>query len=84
MNLFLKLAQVALASLKHNKLRSALTILGVIIGVAAVIVMVGIGEGAKRRVARDIQGLGTNLLVVRPEFSSKGPVRSAAVDGAPR
>ena len=78
MKLQWQLSKVAFASLRHNKLRSALTILGVIIGVAAVIIMVGIGEGAKQRVARDIQGLGTNLLVVRPEFG-KGAVRAAAV-----
>ena len=79
MKLFAALARVALQSLAYNKLRSALTILGVVIGVAAVIVMVGIGEGAKARVARDIQGLGTNLLVIRPEFDRKGPVRASAV-----
>jgi putative ABC transport system permease protein len=53
--------------------------LGVIIGVSAVIVMVSIGEGAKARVAENIKGLGTNLLVVRPGFDKKGPVRQTSV-----
>jgi putative ABC transport system permease protein len=79
MNLFGTLTREGLQSLSYNKLRSALTILGVIIGVGAVIVMVSIGEGAKRKVARNIQGLGTNLLVIRPELDRKGPVRAAAV-----
>jgi putative ABC transport system permease protein len=74
--LYVQLARVALQSLKSNKLRSALTMLGVVIGVGAVIVMVSIGEGARERVSRDIQGLGTNLLVVLPGFDRKGPVRA--------
>jgi putative ABC transport system permease protein len=76
MKLFVQLARVALQSLKSNKLRSALTMLGIVIGVGAVIVMVSIGEGAKNRVSRDIKGLGTNLLVVLPGFDRKGPVRA--------
>ncbi len=77
--LFTQLARVALASLAQKKLRSGLTMLGVIIGVSAVIVMVSIGEGAQRRVAENIKGLGTNLLVVRPGFDKKGPVRQSSV-----
>ena len=74
-----QLARIALQSLAQRKTRTALTMLGVIIGVGAVIVMISIGEGAKQTVSRSIKGLGTNLLVVRPGFSRRGPVRSASV-----
>jgi len=54
----------ALESLSSNKLRSALTILGIVIGVAAVIAMVSIGRGAQNTITDSIQGIGTNLLFV--------------------
>jgi putative ABC transport system permease protein len=57
----------ALESLSSNKLRSALTILGIVIGVAAVIAMISIGRGAENTITGSIQGIGTNLLFV---FSS--------------
>jgi putative ABC transport system permease protein len=57
----------ALESLSANKLRSALTILGIVIGVAAVIAMISIGRGAENTITGSIQGIGTNLLFV---FSS--------------
>ena len=56
--------RVALGALFRNKLRSFLTVLGVVIGVGAVIAMVSIGEGAKARVAASFQKIGTNMLVV--------------------
>ena len=56
----------ALAALQANKIRSVLTMLGVIIGVAAVIAMVAIGEGAKARVEQAFASMGTNLLIVMP------------------
>ena len=49
--------QAALASLRANKLRTGLTTLGIIIGVAAVIAMVGVGKGAEKRIQEAIQGL---------------------------
>lgn len=58
--------RVALDALRANRLRSGLTMLGVIIGVAAVVVLVAIGTGAKREVERQVEGLGSNLLVVVP------------------
>jgi putative ABC transport system permease protein len=79
MQLLIKLFQVALKSLASHKLRSSLTMLGVIIGVGAVIVMLSIGEGAKRRVSQNIKSLGTNLLIVRPGFAQRGPVRASSV-----
>ncbi len=54
----------ALESLSANKLRSGLTILGIVIGVAAVIAMVSIGRGAQNTITGSIQGIGTNLLFV--------------------
>ena len=79
MRLFASLTGVALRSLASHKMRSALTMLGVIIGVGAVIVMLAIGEGAKRKVSKNITSLGTNLLVIRPGFNRRGPVRSGSV-----
>jgi len=80
MKLILQLSMIALRSLVQQKVRTSLTMLGVIIGVGAVIVMVGIGEGAKRRIEGQIKGLGTNLLIVRPGMSRRGPVRSSNVE----
>lgn len=57
---------VALRAIRANKLRSVLTCLGIIIGVAAVIAMVGLGEGAQKAVQEQIAAMGTNLLHVRP------------------
>ncbi|MBU0600578.1 ABC transporter permease, partial [bacterium] len=55
-----------LNGLAANKLRSGLTMLGIIIGVAAVIAMVSIGEGAKQAITKRIESMGSNLLMVRP------------------
>ncbi len=59
----------------RNKLRSGLTMLGVFIGVAALIAMVAVGQGANEAVAQQIQSLGTNLLVVLPGASNSGGMR---------
>ena len=58
--------RVALEAVRSNKLRSFLTALGIIIGIAAVIAMVALGEGAQRMVQERLQGLGINVLTVRP------------------
>ena len=68
----LAIAKVATRALMRNKLRSFLTTLGVIIGVAAVIAMVAIGEGARRRVEQAFEGMGTNLLIVAPGSATSG------------
>jgi putative ABC transport system permease protein len=60
------LLRVALRSLRRNKLRTFLTMLGIIIGVAAVIAMLAVGEGARRSVEASIAGLGTNVINVYP------------------
>ncbi len=57
-------ARIAVGALRVNKLRSALTMLGIIIGVGAVIAMVAVGAGAQARVAEQIQSLGSNLMII--------------------
>jgi putative ABC transport system permease protein len=73
--LALEIVLVALAAIRANALRSFLTTLGIIIGVAAVIAMVALGEGAQRRVQDQIQRIGTNVLTVRPGAQQFGGVR---------
>jgi putative ABC transport system permease protein len=58
--------RVALDALRANRLRSLLTMLGVVIGVAAVVALVAIGTGAKKQVEAQVEGLGSNLLIVVP------------------
>ena len=67
--------RVALRALVRNKMRSFLTILGIIIGVGAVIAMVAIGEGAKARVEESFASMGSNLLIVLPGSTSAGGAR---------
>jgi macrolide transport system ATP-binding/permease protein len=68
----------AVQAIGRNKLRSALTMLGVFIGVAALIAMVAVGQGANAAVREQIESLGTNLLVVVPGATTSGGVRSGA------
>jgi len=68
----------ALAALRANKGRSVLTTLGIIIGVAAVIAIVALGQGASASVSSQLQGLGTNLLTIMPGSSSSGGARTGA------
>ena len=67
----------ALQSLVVNKLRSALTMLGVIIGVAAVIAMVSVGNGASQSVQNTILNLGSNLVTVQPQFGNDNGLKGA-------
>ena len=67
--------RIALRALARNKLRSFLTMLGIIIGVGAVIAMVAIGEGAKATIRSQIASLGTNVLIVLPGTTTQGGVR---------
>jgi putative ABC transport system permease protein len=67
---------VALRALQRNKLRSSLTALGVIIGVAAVVAMVAVGNGAQARIEKQVASLGQNLLVVFAGSSRAGGVRA--------
>ncbi len=66
--------KIALNSLKVNKMRSALTSLGIIIGVAAVIVMLAIGEGANKQVQANMESMGSNLLTIRSATAKTGGV----------
>lgn len=63
---------MAIKNLRSNLIRSLLTMLGVIIGVASVIVMVALGEGAKQQITSSITAMGSNLLMVYPNFSGRG------------
>jgi len=70
--------RLALQAIRRNPLRSSLTVLGIVIGVAAVIAMVTIGAGATAKVTADLAKLGPNLLLVRPGQSFSGGARSDA------
>jgi putative ABC transport system permease protein len=74
--LFWMIVKVAFKSLMANKLRSMLAMLGIIIGVAAVIAMLAIGTGAKQQVLDRISAMGTNLLIVRPSQRGTAGVMS--------
>jgi len=69
------LLRVAIRALAVNKLRSALTMLGIIIGVGAVIVMIAVGGGAQARVEEQIRSLGSNLLLILSGATTSGGVR---------
>jgi len=69
------LLRVAMRALAVNKLRSALTMLGIIIGVAAVIVMIAVGAGAQARVEEQIRSLGANILLLLSGATTSGGVR---------
>ncbi len=75
---FLESIRVSLRSIRTNKLRSFLTMLGIIIGVSAVIAMVAIGEGASANVTSQINGLGSNLLIVSPGQAKQGGISLGA------
>ncbi len=75
-----KITQIAFRGISANKMRSFLTMLGIIIGVAAVIAMISVGEGAKKQVTESIQRFGTNLLRVRPGAARLGHVRTGSVE----
>ena len=65
-------------SLSANKVRSSLTILGIVIGIASVITMVSIGQGAQASIANSIQSIGSNLIIVRPGAQRTGGVSGGA------
>ncbi|MFN9031813.1 MAG: ABC transporter permease [Betaproteobacteria bacterium] len=71
----LAVLRIALKALRVNKLRSALTMLGMIIGVAAVIAMIAIGSGAQERVRQQIKNLGSNLILIFPGSTTASGVR---------
>ncbi len=75
---FFDSVMLALRGILANKLRSALTMLGIVIGVAAVIALVSIGQGAQATIAQRIEGIGTNLLIITPGQQSTQGVRAGA------
>lgn len=76
--LFNESFQMALTSLYANKMRTLLTMLGIIIGVGAVIALVSVGMGVRSNVTNSIASLGSNMLIVSPGSSNRGGVRGAA------
>ncbi|MFI6995055.1 ABC transporter permease [Nonomuraea wenchangensis] len=68
----LEILRFALRGLLANKMRSSLTTLGILIGVAAVILLVAVGEGSSRSIQQNIQRLGANTLTISPSFSGGG------------
>jgi putative ABC transport system permease protein len=74
-----EIVAVAMAAIRANALRSVLTTLGIIIGVAAVITMVSLGEGAQQQIQSQIEGMGTNILSISPTRQrGSGGVRSGS------
>jgi putative ABC transport system permease protein len=74
----MELVRLALSRLGSSRLRAALTMLGVIIGVASVVSLVAVGQGATSGITKQLEGLGTNLLTVNPGASVNGFTRGAA------
>jgi len=70
--------KISFRALWVNKMRSALTMLGIIIGVAAVIAMVAVGTGASKKIAEQISSMGSNLLIILPGTTTAGGVRMGA------
>jgi putative ABC transport system permease protein len=70
--------KISLRALRVNKMRSGLTMLGIIIGVGAVIAMVAVGTGASQKIAAQISSMGSNLLIILPGATTSGGVRMGA------
>ena len=66
------LLRIAFNALRRNKLRALLTMLGIIIGVASVIAMLGIGQGSKKSIQDQISKMGTNMVFVMPGSQQRG------------
>jgi putative ABC transport system permease protein len=82
MTTFLQSLLIAMRALRVNKMRALLTMLGIIIGIAAVIAMVAIGSGASKMISDQISSIGSNLLLVLPGSTTSGGLRSGS-GGAP-
>ena len=72
---FFNLLKVAVRAICSNKFRSFLSMLGIIIGVAAVIIMMAIGQGSKESVRANISKMGTNIIMIHPGADMRGGVR---------
>jgi putative ABC transport system permease protein len=75
---YTNLFRIAFRALIRNKLRAFLTMLGIIIGVASVIAMLAIGEGSKQKMRKQISSMGTNMVMVMPNFQRRGGVSLGA------
>lgn len=75
---FKSILKMATISLRINKMRSMLTSLGIIIGVSAVIIMLAVGSGASKKIAADMESMGSNLLMIRSASAKSGGVRMGA------
>ena len=76
MNKVFQSMRIAFRALRVNKLRSALTMLGIIIGVGAVIAMVSVGSGATDRIHQQIASIGSNIIIIQPGSQNTGGVKS--------
>ena len=72
------LFKIALKAIANNKTRAFLTMLGIIIGVAAVITMIAIGQGAKQSIQKEISSMGSNIIMIHPGGDRRGGVRLSA------
>lgn len=72
------LFKIALRAIAANKLRSFLTMLGIIIGVASVITMLAIGQGSKQSIQKQISEMGSNMIMIMPGQDMRGGVRQEA------
>jgi putative ABC transport system permease protein len=79
MSLF-NLLRIALRALQRNKLRAFLTMLGIIIGVASVIAMVAIGQGSKQSIQTQLSGMGSNMIIIRPNSNISAGARLDATN----
>ena len=77
---FLSAIKVALTALAANKMRSFLAVLGIVIGVAAVITMVSMVKGTQAQVEQTFQKMGTNLIFVYPNYRSRGHSRARTAE----
>jgi len=78
MNKIAMAMKIAFRALRVNKLRSALTMLGIIIGVGAVIAMVAVGSGATARIQQQIASIGSNIVQIQPGYQNTGGVKSGS------
>lgn len=74
------LLKIALKALNNNKMRCFLTMLGVIIGVGAVIAMLAIGQGSKNSIKAQISEMGSNMIMIFPGAEQRGGVRQSSSD----
>src|SRR4029079_6956466 len=79
--IFLESFRIALRSLHTNRMRSFLTTLGIIIGVASLITMLAVGAGAQTKVAEQIRSFGANVLLVEPGTAQNGGVKKESGSG---